>query len=190
GLVNASVQLNSSLRALHTARVAVRLFAALAELLRDRPYLSEESPVAEAYEDRLKSGADCLQRDLDGMPMALKSGFVDRPVPWQLFGQTLALALAHSGLEEALDTRRIWGLDFRLRGLEQLSSDQLFFVYYALDNCQRADGQALRRLSSPLPGQERVNVPLRNWPPFGRHWGCQPGQAMVAPRACALLRPA
>lgn len=99
GLVNASVRLNSSLRALHTARVAVRLFAALAELLRDRPTLPEEVPVSMAYEERLGRAADCLQTDLDGMPTALKSGFVHKPVRWKLLDQTLALALAHSGLE-------------------------------------------------------------------------------------------
>ncbi|KAK8760560.1 hypothetical protein V5799_028168 [Amblyomma americanum] len=88
-----------------------------------------------------------------------------------------------------LDTRRIWGRDLRLKGLEKLSSDQLFFVYYALDNCERADAQAQRRLGWALAGQERVNAPLRHWPPFAEHFGCQAGQPMVAPQPCPLLAP-
>ncbi|KAH9381503.1 hypothetical protein HPB48_005522 [Haemaphysalis longicornis] len=87
-----------------------------------------------------------------------------------------------------LDTRRIWGLDLRLKGLEQMSSDQLFFVYYALDNCQRSDAQAQRRLGWTLAGQERVNTPLRHWPPFARHFGCHRGQPMVAQAPCGLLQ--
>nr|XP_050025907.2 uncharacterized protein LOC126521291 [Dermacentor andersoni] len=92
-----------------------------------------------------------------------------------------------SDTQEMLDTRRIWDKDLRLKGFENLSSDQLFFVYYALDNCQRSDAQAQRRLPWALGGQERVNGPLRHWAPFAKHFGCIDGEPMVAPKRCTLL---
>lgn len=167
GLFGSIVPLNSSLRTHQVARVAVRLYTALAALL---------------------SVAECLRRDLDAMPPALKSGFPPaKEQPWALFDQAVGLALAHDNLAELLDTRRIWGKDLRLKGLENLSSDQLFFVYYAMDNCERSDAQAQRRLAWPLGGQERVNGPLRHWAPFAKNFGCLDGQPMVAPKRCPLL---
>lgn len=75
--------------------------------------------------------------------------------------------------------------DFRLVDMN-MTSDQLFFVYYALDNCERADSRALRRLPLRLPGRERVNVPLRHYPPFAKQFNCRPGDAMVAAKPCRL----
>ncbi|XP_075750984.1 uncharacterized protein LOC142817669 [Rhipicephalus microplus] len=147
-----------------------------------------DSPVRESEQTNLRSVAECLRNDLDTMPPALKSGFPPaKDQPWALFDQAVGLALAHDNLVDLLDTRRIWGKDLRLKGLENLSSDQLFFVYYAMDNCQRSDAQAQRRLPWPLGGQERVNGPLRHWAPFAEHFGCRVGQPMVPPKRCSLL---
>ncbi|KAH6928539.1 hypothetical protein HPB50_016876 [Hyalomma asiaticum] len=187
GLFGSILPLNSSLHTLQMARVAVRLYTALAALLRDIPGVFD-SPVRESEQTNLRSVAECLRNDLNAMPTALKSGFPPaKGQPWALFDQAVGLALAHDNLAEMLDTRRIWGKDLRLKGLEHLSSDQLFFVYYALDNCQRSDAQAQRRLSWPLGGQERVNGPLRHWAPFAEHFGCLHGQPMVAAKRCTLL---
>ncbi|XP_037518442.1 uncharacterized protein LOC119395530 [Rhipicephalus sanguineus] len=187
GLFGSVVPLNSSLRTHQVARVAVRLYTALAALLRDIPGVFD-SPVRESEQANLRSVAECLRRDLDAMPPALKSGFPPaKEQPWALFDQAVGLALAHDNLAELMDTRRIWGKDLRLKGLENLSSDQLFFVYYAMDNCERSDAQAQRRLAWPLGGQERVNGPLRHWAPFAENFGCLDGQPMVAPKRCPLL---
>ncbi|XP_077538914.1 uncharacterized protein LOC144151672 [Haemaphysalis longicornis] len=191
GLFDPAVPINSSLRALHMARVGVRLYATLAALVRDIPGVSD-TPVRESQEKMLWRVARCLSDDLYNMPTSLKSGFEPakggKALGWALYDQATGLALAHENLAPMLDTRRIWGLDLRLKGLEQMSSDQLFFVYYALDNCQRSDAQAQRRLGWTLAGQERVNTPLRHWPPFARHFGCHRGQPMVAQAPCGLLQ--
>ncbi|KAH8020571.1 hypothetical protein HPB51_002520 [Rhipicephalus microplus] len=141
GLFGSVVPLNNSLRTHQVARVAVRLYSALAALLRYT----------------------------------------------QLRASTLGRQNEDVVCPDLLDTRRIWGKDLRLKGLENLSSDQLFFVYYAMDNCQRSDAQAQRRLPWPLGGQERVNGPLRHWAPFAEHFGCRDGQPMVPPKRCSLL---
>ncbi|KAL1432985.1 hypothetical protein MTO96_001969 [Rhipicephalus appendiculatus] len=44
-----------------------------------------------------------------------------------------------------------------------MSSDQLFFVYYALDNCERSDDAYHARafdIRFELPPEDRVNFPL------------------------------
>ncbi|KAL1419194.1 hypothetical protein MTO96_005294 [Rhipicephalus appendiculatus] len=197
GLFSSVVPLNNSLRTHQVARVAVRLYSALAALLRYTQLRVSTlgtfracsiPPVRESEQTNLRSVAECLRKDLDAMPPALKSGFPPaKDQPWALFDQAVGLALAHDNLAELLDTRRIWGKDLRLKGLENLSSDQLFFVYYAMDNCQRSDAQAQRRLPWPLGGQERVNGPLRHWAPFAEHFGCHVGQPMVPPKRCPLL---
>lgn len=90
-------------------------------------------------------------------------------------------------------------VDFRLQLLGDVSSDQLFFLYYALDNCERSDDlyQARQfRAWRHLPPEYRVNLPLRHLAQFDRAFGCSATsgllkeQFMAAPEGsrCDALR--
>ncbi|KAK8778175.1 hypothetical protein V5799_020481 [Amblyomma americanum] len=90
-----------------------------------------------------------------------------------------------------LTVRRIWRQDFRLSTFPEMSADQLFFLYYALDNCELSDAvfqshefEAHRR----LPAAMRVNMALRQSAQFAQAFQCRPGEPMVAEEKCQVLR--
>ncbi|XP_049517181.1 uncharacterized protein LOC125942948 [Dermacentor silvarum] len=70
-------------------------------------------------------------------------------------------------------------MDFRFSQLPDLSVDQLFFVYYALDNCEAADRVYQEHRGHWLPAHYRVNVPLRNVVEFAELFKCPPDSDMV-----------
>ncbi|KAH9382589.1 hypothetical protein HPB48_010337 [Haemaphysalis longicornis] len=94
--------------------------------------------------------------------------------------------------QEMLPVDRIWHLDFRLAPLANLSAEALFFLYYALDNCERGDSAYLAHAYdawSRLPAELRVNLPVRHMERFSAAFGCTPGQSAMAPRRrCAVMR--
>ncbi|XP_054927431.1 uncharacterized protein [Dermacentor andersoni] len=105
--------------------------------------------------------------------------------------QVLALQLGFMAFRRLLAVRRIWGLDFRLSTLPEVSSDQLFFLYYALDHCELSDAvfeshqfEAYRR----LPSAVRVNMAVRQSTRFAQAFRCPPGSPMVAGEPCQVLR--
>lgn len=96
-------------------------------------------------------------------------------------------------LQELLSVERVWKLDFRLQSLAHVTSEQLFFLYYALDNCERSDKPYRSRQFKAwkhLPPEYRVNLPLRHLPQFAQAFQCnasggnrgdERGQPMAAP---------
>lgn len=68
--------------------------------------------------------------------------------------------------------------------MRNVSSDQLFFLYYALDNCEHS-GEAFKlfqyRTSGRLPPEYQVNFPLRHLPQFSEAFNCGSGTAMRLP---------
>ncbi|KAH9359987.1 hypothetical protein HPB48_020781 [Haemaphysalis longicornis] len=91
-----------------------------------------------------------------------------------------------------MQVRRLWDVDFRLALLPELSADKLFFVYYALDNCESADLVYREHLGHKLPAEYRVNVPLRNVAEFGSIFRCDGVSNMgrrVSDRPCFVVLP-
>ncbi|KAG0412161.1 hypothetical protein HPB47_010700 [Ixodes persulcatus] len=190
GLVNASVPSNSTFFALHLSRLGTRFFAALSKLLYDSTVYELETPLrftpdAQAALDRL---LDCIVQDARPLfghhqdPSHLRLALLE---------QVLAIQLAFLAFRQLLGTRRIWKRDFRLAPLPNVSSDKLFFIYYALDHCELSDDlfsrheiEAHRR----LPAKQRVNVALRQSPAFARAFSCQAGAPMTATSLCQVLR--
>ncbi|EEC08256.1 hypothetical protein IscW_ISCW006879 [Ixodes scapularis] len=190
GLVNASVPSNSTFFALHLSRLGTRFFAALSKLLYDSTVYELETPLrftpdAQAALDRL---LDCIVQDARPLfghhqdPSHLRLALLE---------QVLAIQLAFLAFRQLLGTRRIWKRDFRLAPLPDVSSDKLFFIYYALDHCELSDDlfsrhevEAHRR----LPAKQRVNVALRQSPAFARAFSCQAGAPMTATSLCQVLR--
>lgn len=74
-----------------------------------------------------------------------------------------------------LRQRRRLRHDLRLRNAEDLSLDQLFFVYFALPFCN--DGTDAER---------RTNVALWNTPGFHTVYGCRTGSPMKPEHSCVL----
>ncbi|KAL3199040.1 hypothetical protein MRX96_044076 [Rhipicephalus microplus] len=180
---------NSSFFVFHLARVAVRFYQGLVQLLYHDPY-ERDVPLSFTEDSRAKLEAllSCfdgdVQSSLDVSPAPsdsvsqLRRAFLDR---------TSALLLALKAFEELLPVRRIWNLDLRLGGLEGTSARQLFFIYFALDNCEsRAPGFH----KSSVSAEDRVNAPLKHIKQFAEAYQCKAQDPMVSPRhaACSVMR--
>ncbi|XP_064472134.1 uncharacterized protein LOC135386255 [Ornithodoros turicata] len=186
GIWNMSVPPNSTHSAFHMARYAVRIYRSLLRVLRPNGNFDDTPLYSHASNQRLRFLYRCLEDDIRAMPQQLRSGLDLRIQGNVLLEQAVAVILAHRAFQHLLTTKRIWGIDFRLKGLERLSSDQLFFVYFALDNCERTDETSWRRSALP-PAQLRVNAALRQNKLFARAFGCKFGKAMKAHRHCPLV---
>ncbi|KAK8758103.1 hypothetical protein V5799_004266 [Amblyomma americanum] len=80
---------------------------------------------------------------------------------------------------------------FRLPTLRALSTDELFFINYAVGHCDPAaarNGTAARQILSRerLPAKFKVNVPLSNYERFARVYGCKKGSPMNPARTCSV----
>ncbi|KAL1487184.1 hypothetical protein MTO96_031066 [Rhipicephalus appendiculatus] len=168
-LFNDSVQTGSSIFIFHLVRVAVRFYRALAQFLHENPY-EREAPIsfAEDYGHRLAEILDCMREQaLD--PGALLSARA-------LLDRTTALLMAVNAFDQLLPIRRIWRLDLRLKELPDVTADQLFFIYFALDNCESRD-PAFRH--GMVSAKQAVNVPLKHLSQFAEAFKCRPGAPMA-----------
>ncbi|XP_049517858.1 uncharacterized protein LOC119442107 isoform X2 [Dermacentor silvarum] len=82
---------------------------------------------------------------------------------------------------------------FRLPTLRALSTDELFFVNFALGQCDQPvtparNGTAGRQIlfRGRLPAKFKVNVPLSNSEHFARVYGCKKGSPMNPVRSCSV----
>ncbi|KAH6934944.1 hypothetical protein HPB50_002310 [Hyalomma asiaticum] len=203
GLVNASVPENSTMLAFQMSRVATRLFRTLVPLVSvDDGQCSGPSAMTQQTQRSLNRLRKCLAKDAQSLPTQLQPRAAD--VLWDsegqegeeagfaILAQTAALGLAFAAFKEMLRVDRIWRLDFRFVPLANVSAEQLFFLYYALDNCERSDRThraheygTWRR----LPAEQRVNLPLRQMSHFAEAFGFLPGRDAMAPAdSCGVLR--
>ncbi|KAG0414315.1 hypothetical protein HPB47_008512 [Ixodes persulcatus] len=197
GLINASVSANTTLFAFHLARVAVRLFAAMTHLLYESSVYEREIAFhfTDDSERQLEDLINCLLSDLRRLQKTLRRpnmGLIPGLSEPTLIGRWLlqqagAVKQAFNAFRELLHVNRIWMVDFRYGNLRQLSASQLFFVYYALDQCEHSDA-AFQRRQFNLRGQPsaatRVNLPLRHVPEFAEAFGCVYGDNLRAEAAC------
>ncbi|XP_065294062.1 membrane metallo-endopeptidase-like 1 isoform X2 [Dermacentor albipictus] len=100
----------------------------------------------------------------------------------------------NAGVRVAYAAHQDASLDFQevtLPGLENFTSDQLFFVSYALVWCENAlpswNAQKIKTQVHP-PNKYRVNVPLKNLEQFTAAFMCKKGSEMRLPDAdrCVL----
>ncbi|KAK8773391.1 hypothetical protein V5799_012077 [Amblyomma americanum] len=72
-----------------------------------------------------------------------------------------------------------------------MSADHLFFVYYALDNCESSD--EVHQDQAGLPAPYRVNLPLRHLVEFAPVFGCPDTGMAHFPQgrrsSCAVVLP-
>ncbi|XP_075543282.1 uncharacterized protein LOC142577712 [Dermacentor variabilis] len=111
------------------------------------------------------------------------------PAGFSLLEQTVALMAAYWAFQELLTVKRVWRSDFRFAQLPDLSSDQLFFLYYALDNCERSDDAYQARAFDTrfeLPPEDRVNFPLLQMDAFKHAFGCRGRSPMATASQCSV----
>ncbi|KAL1443370.1 hypothetical protein MTO96_007458 [Rhipicephalus appendiculatus] len=179
-LFNFSVPTNSSVFVFHLARVAVRMYRGLVQLLDDSSY-EFETPIGLTDELRRRRAdlVSCFTKDaLRSLPTHFGgTRAVERQLGTAFMERTSALGLSVSAFDELLNVRRIWHLDLRFKGLPHMSARQLFFVYFALDNCADEDENIHW---NRLPAEQLVNVPLRHTKQFAEAFRCRGGQDRMA----------
>ncbi|KAL3225951.1 hypothetical protein MRX96_025296 [Rhipicephalus microplus] len=165
GLVNASVPTSSSVFAFHLSRLAVRLYASLAQLLYEGTVYEREIPLyfTEEAERALEDLLDCLLCDArHRFPHGLRAERVQNA----LLEQVLALQMGFLAFRHLLSVRRIWRFDFR---------DAVF---------ESHQFEAHRR----LPAAVRVNMAVRQSTRFAQAFRCPSSSPMVAGELCQVLR--
>lgn len=81
-----------------------------------------------------------------------------------------ALAPAHSVYSSRLRKEAAQSHEYRLEHAENITMEQMFFIQFAAARCH---GPA-----------QLVNVPLKNYEPFRRAFGCHPGTRMSPAKTC------
>lgn len=88
-----------------------------------------------------------------------------------LLNRMAALAPTHSVYSSRLrSTGAAEGREYRLQHAENVTAEQMFFIHFARAQCH---GPA-----------QLVNVPLKNYEPFRRAFGCHPGVRMSPAKTC------
>ncbi|KAH7962878.1 hypothetical protein HPB52_018464 [Rhipicephalus sanguineus] len=184
GLAGDSLPANSTLPVYHASRTAVRLYLGLLPLVYERWDSNVNTEALEVLSGRSASRLahllDCLEADWSAMPLELRLSGDDveiRPseARYPVLAQSAALALAYAAFKELLSVERVWKVDFRLQSLADVTSEQLFFLFYALDNCERSDKPYRSHQFKAwqiLPPEHRVNLPLRHLPQFAQAFQC------------------
>ncbi|EEC18980.1 endothelin-converting enzyme, putative [Ixodes scapularis] len=185
-LFNMTVSPNSTLFAFHLSRFAVRYYNALVQVLSENFY-ERDAPISLSLKSQqeLADLVRCLTEDLRKTELDRYSSLNLARLPEVLLDQTMALQLSLKAFHKLLHVRRIWNFDFRFKNLPELSAEQLFFVYYALDNCESTDAVYDAKLENALPARYRVNLPLRQLDEFFLAFQCSDPSNPTQPRAAA-----
>ncbi|KAH8008960.1 hypothetical protein HPB51_008151 [Rhipicephalus microplus] len=189
-LFNTSVPGNSAGFSLQMARYAVRFYYALLEAL----FVDEEGQPDDASRRKVETLLQCFEWDLRELPPALRSPMMPGPAMsrGRILQQTAALQLAFRAFQELWQVRRAWNVDLRYQRLPDLSAEALFFVYYALDNCESSDQVYKEQHGRWLPAEYRVNLPLRHVVEFAPLFNCTADTnmgRMGIDRTCTVVKP-
>ncbi|XP_072141600.1 neprilysin-2-like [Dermacentor andersoni] len=116
-------------------------------------------------------------------------------VPWSRtlnedLADNIALQVAFKAYDQVLK-EECAGIDTRLKGLENVTGLQLFFLSTARTQCRIADNPTLIkeiRKAKYSATPNRVNEAMKNFPEFGKAFNCSPGSALYPPRneTCSL----
>ncbi|KAG0444026.1 hypothetical protein HPB47_014265 [Ixodes persulcatus] len=168
--------------AFHLPRFAVRVNRTLVEIIYKNNVYEREAPL-KFSDDHLRKAEQlvrCFGHDLQQLPAGLRGSVVPDTALSRgaLMKQTAAVRLAFFAFQTLLANTSYSYLDFHLRELPDLTANQLFYVYYALDNCESADDVYEEHTGFWLPAEYRVNVPLRHDGEFSRLFKCDQGSNM------------
>ncbi|CAN7945000.1 unnamed protein product [Ixodes hexagonus] len=162
----------------HSPRLGVRLVAAAMQHFADMAFLRKSK--YPAIHLRFELFKHCLQRQY----------YRDRPSS-EAASHADAVDLLALPAALRMFQRSVAGgnKNFRMPGLPGYTTDQLFFVEYALGRCEGYDDSYFHQrmhhgVRSPAPFI--VNGPLRNFKPFAAAFGCHRGSYMNPKRVCHL----
>uniref|UniRef100_A0A147BJ14 Uncharacterized protein n=1 Tax=Ixodes ricinus TaxID=34613 RepID=A0A147BJ14_IXORI len=175
-LLNTSVPVTGTASAFHLPRFALRYYLALVEMLFENYYQGQvQVSFSNDAHRKLTSLLACLKDDLGNFPVKFNFSWQPRieSLPRAVLNRILALRFAYNAFLDQLHVRRVWGMDFRFDGLPELSAARLFFVYYALDNCESTGVAYDGGPSVDLPASYRVNMPLRYLEEFISAFRCK-----------------
>ncbi|KAL3218558.1 hypothetical protein MRX96_031490 [Rhipicephalus microplus] len=133
----------------------------------------------------------CFEDDLRQLPTTVRGPVSTDSAKSRgaLLQHVAAIKLALRAFDDNLNVRRIWRVDYRFQDLPNVSSDALFFIYYALDNCESADTVYAEHRGHWLPAHYRVNAALRHVDEFAREFGCTPATDMASGTSmCNVLK--
>uniref|UniRef100_A0A131YWW6 Endothelin-converting enzyme n=1 Tax=Rhipicephalus appendiculatus TaxID=34631 RepID=A0A131YWW6_RHIAP len=195
GLFNTSVPTNSSVFVVHSARYGVRLTRAMTRMIYEKSYYYDTGKVfpemvwsetsAQNFAKKLQCFTDQYSAlDDPNNPGQKLNGSTVRE---SVFEESAAITPAFKAFHQLLNVFRIWQRDFRLMNAEHLSSDKLFFIYYVLDNCVKANQDYMMYQmygSNKAFVKERVMLALKNSREFSRVFGCQEGSPMNPQQKC------
>lgn len=172
--------------------MAVRFYRALVQLLFPNIYERDAPiPLGDDKRRQLDRLLSCFEDDLRRLPASVRGPVsVDSAKSRAaLLQHVMAIKLALRAFDDHFNVRRIWRVDYRYQGLPDVSSDALFFIYYALDNCESADTVYAEHRGHWLPAHYRVNAALRHVDEFVRHFGCAPATDMTSGTStCNVLK--
>ncbi|KAK8787722.1 hypothetical protein V5799_022498 [Amblyomma americanum] len=190
-LFNTSVASNTTMFSFHLSRVAVRLYRALVQVLFPNIY-ERDAPLSlnEEMARRLDRLLSCFEEDLSKLPADVRGPVSVDSAKFRgaLLQHAAAIRLALSAFEDLQSVWRVWNVDFRFQDLPDFNSGALFFLYYALDNCESADPVYEEHLGSWMPAHYRVNAALRHVPNFASEFNCTGAQPMAAKKVCEVFK--
>ncbi|KAL1432152.1 hypothetical protein MTO96_013488 [Rhipicephalus appendiculatus] len=99
-----------------------------------------------------------------------QSAVVEPSTRGVLLDHMAALAPAHTVYSSRLREGGVQSHEYRLEHAENITTEQMFFIQFAAAQCHG-------------PSQ-LVNVPLKNYEPFRRAFGCHPGTRMSPAKTC------
>ncbi|KAK8784050.1 hypothetical protein V5799_009588 [Amblyomma americanum] len=111
-----------------------------------------------------------LKRRMATTLSRLEEDFLDSAILWPLYKLYDAAVQKHNWSNEYYTLRR-----------KRVTANQLFFFNYALAYCEEPNSMSSTRqpsLALTLP-KWRVNVPLRNFPPFRQAFSCNENQSQI-----------
>ncbi|XP_077552666.1 neprilysin-1-like [Haemaphysalis longicornis] len=159
---------------LHIPRVGPRLASCLIRAtfaenfyIPYRIYWTTEASAA------LKAKAECYEKQYQTVKYPPVSIFTR-------IGDNGGLRVAYEDFQQLLFTKKYLGKNYQLSGTD-LSTDQIFFTYYALSYCASAS-QANPDVKAFH--EDRVNVPLMNMPEFADAYNCADGKKMKPAQRC------
>ncbi|KAM7312150.1 hypothetical protein ISCGN_009055 [Ixodes scapularis] len=133
---------------IHSARYGIRQAKVMTRMLYEKNYYYDtgktfpemvwSETTAEKFERDVKR---CFVKQYSDVPnpSLMELNLDGNTVYESVLEETAAIGPTFKAFHQLLNIFRIWQRDFRMKHAEHLSSDMLFFIYYALDSCTKAN---------------------------------------------------
>lgn len=190
GFFNLSVPTTPRERMFHVPRAVTRLVSCYFKILEENTNIYEPEGLWWTERTRMmfQEKQLCFLSEYTPQSSSMVSSLSD-------VEDNLAVRIALKVYDDRLYTNRYLNKDYRLATLPDVSSRQLFFIYYALSLCaatevlhpphvpKRVEVEGTSMKSS---NEKRVNVPLMNSPEFAQAFQCGADVPMNPYKKCSL----